>query len=88
MLLLGEERAILLCRRGALTLNADEMPVTCSRINLTDEQRRAPRILARHPHGCAEAVLLEQGSPSVSWATSCSQVLPRYDRPGARRCSS
>jgi hypothetical protein len=30
----GEERAILLCRRDALTLNADEMPVTCSRIPL------------------------------------------------------
>jgi hypothetical protein len=29
--------------------------------NLTDEQRRALRILARHPQGCAETVLLEQG---------------------------
>jgi hypothetical protein len=29
--------------------------------NLTDEQRRALRILARHPHGCAEAVMLDQG---------------------------
>jgi hypothetical protein len=28
---------------------------------LTDEQRRALRLLARHPHGCAEAKLLEQG---------------------------
>jgi hypothetical protein len=29
--------------------------------NLTDEQRRALRILARHPQGCAETVLLEHG---------------------------
>ena len=29
--------------------------------DLTDEQRRALRILARHPHGCSEASLLEQG---------------------------
>jgi hypothetical protein len=28
---------------------------------LSDEQLRALRILARHPHGCAEAVLLGQG---------------------------
>jgi hypothetical protein len=28
---------------------------------LTDEQRRALRILARHPDGCAEAVLLAHG---------------------------
>jgi hypothetical protein len=29
--------------------------------SLTDEQRRALRVLARHPHGCPEAMLLEQG---------------------------
>jgi hypothetical protein len=29
--------------------------------SLTDEQRRVLRILTRHLHGCAEAVLLEQG---------------------------
>jgi hypothetical protein len=28
---------------------------------LSDEQRRALRILARYPYGCTEAVLLEQG---------------------------
>jgi hypothetical protein len=28
---------------------------------LSDEQRRVLRLLTRHPHGCAEAVLLEQG---------------------------
>jgi hypothetical protein len=28
---------------------------------LTDEQRRALRIMARHPHGCAEALLLDDG---------------------------
>jgi hypothetical protein len=31
------------------------------RATLTDEQRRALRTLARHPQGCAETVLLEQG---------------------------
>jgi hypothetical protein len=28
---------------------------------LTDEQRRVLRVLARHPEGCAEAVLVAQG---------------------------
>jgi hypothetical protein len=29
--------------------------------DLTDEQRRALRLLARYPSGCPETVLLEQG---------------------------
>jgi hypothetical protein len=29
--------------------------------NVTDEQRRALRLLARQPDGCAEAMLLDQG---------------------------
>jgi hypothetical protein len=29
--------------------------------NLTDEQRRALRILVRHPRGCAEATMLAHG---------------------------
>jgi hypothetical protein len=32
-----------------------------SMAKLTDEHRRALRIMARHPHGCAEALLLSQG---------------------------
>jgi hypothetical protein len=28
---------------------------------LSDEQRRALRFLMRHPHGCTEELLLEQG---------------------------
>jgi hypothetical protein len=30
---------------------------------LTDERRRALRILARHPQGCTEAVLFSVGKP-------------------------
>jgi hypothetical protein len=32
---------------------------------MTDEQRRALRVLARHPHGCSEAMLLDQGFTAV-----------------------
>jgi hypothetical protein len=31
------------------------------RANQTDEQRRALRIIARHPHGCDEAIILAHG---------------------------
>jgi hypothetical protein len=30
-------------------------------VDLNDEQRRALRVLARHPDGCAEMVLLAEG---------------------------
>jgi hypothetical protein len=51
-------------RRGDHTLNArehapDALPQPMA--NLTDEQRRALRRLARHPDGCAEAELLVDG---------------------------
>jgi hypothetical protein len=40
-------------------LSRDVLPQPMAR--LTDEQRRALRLLARSPNGCTEAVMLEHG---------------------------
>jgi hypothetical protein len=42
-----------------MTCPRDLLPQSMAK--LSDEQRRALRILARRPHGCAEITLLDQG---------------------------
>jgi hypothetical protein len=57
---------ILLYGCGDHTLNVDDKTATCRRIpvtKLTEEQRRALRLLARTPKGCTEAVLMAHGCP-------------------------
>jgi hypothetical protein len=54
---------------------------------LSDEQLHALRFLARHPGGCTEATLLEQGFTRCSSARSCTRGLPSYEEQAARSCS-
>ena len=44
--------------RHQVVLNVDPYP---GELRVTDEQRRALQVLARHPEGCIDAVLLADG---------------------------
>ena len=61
----GEGQGILLCRRGALTLNAHsrDAPPHPAMAKLTNEHLRALLLLARSPNGCTEAMLMAHGFP-------------------------
>ena len=59
---MGKSKNSLICCRGEHTLNADARDVLPQPMaELNDEQRRALRLLAHLPDGCAQTALFEAG---------------------------
>jgi hypothetical protein len=61
-----------------------------ARLNNGDPERRqlrAMRFLARHPGGCTEATLLNQGFTAVQLGPLVYAGLASYEEQAARRCS-